>query len=808
MNNKYIDEILEGNSFYAHTKGDSKESLFEHLKLTYKYYKQLEKEKKLENIIKNMIKDVYKDIKDDILNKTYDIFEASIYYHDIGKINPVFQQKKMNNKIKDIGYNVDSKHANLSAAIFFDATMKDILNKYDEADTTFLLYITLYFSFAIARHHTPLTTLSEYIDSIKKVDFFEMYEPIFNIGMLDIECIEEFINRYQIDKISIYILVKLLYSLIVSCDYYATYEYMNHERINFSEYKDKELYGQYRDSSLYHSIRKYEQGKKEVEGINKLRCDMFLEVEKNLVNNLDKNIFYLEAPTGSGKTNMAINISRIFYESIEEINSINYIFPFNNLIEQTAGTFNNYFCEYQDFVVINSITSMVNDTDIKNEEREEDVNYNQLYLKNLFRMYPIKLTSHINLFNTLFGISREANYNLYDFINSVVIIDEIQAYSNSIWREIIVMLDKYASLLNIKFVIMSATLPRLDKLLKETNSKYCNLIEDPNVYYNHSFFRDRVKIEYSLLDKKMELSDLAENIKKYRGKKILVEFIKKSTARNFYNMMKNDHTFQNVYEITGDDNNYTRKQVIASINELNDVLVIATQTIEAGVDIDMDVGFKNISILDSEEQFLGRINRSSKKEYACYAYFFKMDEPNRIYKNDSRLEYNLLNSDMRNILSSKNFEYYYNLVINKTGRNTEKYDSNNIRNLYDACGKNSYKYVAEKMKLIDNKSVQVFFNYTIEYENKKIIGKEIWEAYKELCLNDTISYSKKQVELSKLREKMNLFTYNIQEYISKGQMYYTEEFGGMYYVENGEEFIVDGKFDRQAYLSYSKGMFL
>ena len=41
---------------------------------------------------------------------------------------------------------------------------------------------------------------------------------------------------------------------------------------------------------------------------------------------------------------------------------------------------------------------------------------------------------------------------------------------------------------------------------------------------------------------------------------------------------------------------------------------MATQVVEAGIDIDMDIGYKDISKLDSEEQFIGRINRNFKRK--------------------------------------------------------------------------------------------------------------------------------------------------------------------------------------------------
>lgn len=52
------------------------------------------------------------------------------------------------------------------------------------------------------------------------------------------------------------------------------------------------------------------------------------------------------------------------------------------------------------------------------------------------------------------------------------------------------------------------------------------------------------------------------------------------------------------------------------------MIVIATQVIEAGVDIDMNIGYKDISILDSEEQFAGRINRSCNLHEALFTALF------------------------------------------------------------------------------------------------------------------------------------------------------------------------------------------
>ena len=54
----------------------------------------------------------------------------------------------------------------------------------------------------------------------------------------------------------------------------------------------------------------------------------------------------------------------------------------------------------------------------------------------------------------------------------------------------------------------------------------------------------------------------------------------------------------------------------------------------------MDIGYKDISMLDSEEQFIGRINRSCLKSDAI-VYFFNKDKASDIYRGDIRIQESL-----------------------------------------------------------------------------------------------------------------------------------------------------------------------
>ena len=60
--------------------------------------------------------------------------------------------------------------------------------------------------------------------------------------------------------------------------------------------------------------------------------------------------------------------------------------------------------------------------------------------------------------------------------------DGIQSYKNKIWKEIIIFLKKYAEILNIKIIIMSATLPNLSFLLN-SEAQIPSLVINKEKYY-------------------------------------------------------------------------------------------------------------------------------------------------------------------------------------------------------------------------------------------------------------------------------------------------------------------------------------
>mgnify|MGYP000012690025 FL=1 len=221
----------------------------------------------------------------------------------------------------------------------------------------------------------------------------------------------------------------------------------------------------------------------------------------------------------------------------------------------------------------------------------------------------------------------------------------------------------------------------------------------------------------------------------------------------------------------------------------------------------MDIGYKDISKLDSDEQFMGRINRSCKKSGEVY--FFNLDRVDKIYKDDFRVnkEFSLLDNEMRNILKNKNFYEYYDKVLKLLKESNSALNDGNIEKFFkENVWMLNFNKISERMKLIedDNWSMSVYLARNIHEGEVNLDGEKIWNDYKWLLQDNKMNFSEKQVKLSNVRSKMNYFIYEISKNMD---LPYNDKIGELYYIENGEKYFENGKLDKEKFKN-EVGMFI
>lgn len=841
------DIIVKPELFYAHSdrdNGKNPEILKEHVDRCYHYFEELWEHKNFKAVFENFQKELAPELSDEGIKLFYSLIVNVIIFHDCGKINPRFQSIKMKNTLKKwtaIDCLDGTKHSILSAAIYLDYFYEKIQESLLSKDEKNMIHVfMLVNAYVISRHHGNLSRFEEFLEEFQpnrqladifscmnQGDFAEVYHGPFckrdrhmmNMPRQNTRIYHSFLEK-QSSHAGLYTYIRFLFSVLVSCDYYATSEYDNGIQMSaFGTIENTEFATQYEQSERVKQIRRLnpESCVDDKKDINILRNRMFYEAEQTLLKNKDTNIAFIEAPTGAGKSNLAMNCSLKLLD--KNINKIFYVYPFNTLVEQNYDTLEKIYGQtdiFKSIAVINSITPIpLNGTrkfweNLDKEENEKF--YQKALLDRQFLNYPFILTTHVNLFQIMFGCEREAAISFYQLAGSVVVLDEIQSYKNVLWTEIMMFLQCYSRLLNMKIIIMSATLPKLD-MLTGNHEKVVNLIENPEKYFQDARFKKRVALSYELLyqDKKIEMKELYAHVlgQAQKGRKLLMEFITKTSAEKFYHMLtESGQEDLQIFCMTGDDNQIDRKRILREMDTADKdkaVILVATQVVEAGIDIDMDIGYKDISKLDSEEQFIGRINRNFKRKGVVY--FFDMDNESGIYKEDYRVDtaYTLRKDEMKQLLADKNFGKYYDYILKgiRKYRNDRK-NENGIEAFVDNVKKLDFVWISQKMKLIDKNDdwkMSVYFAREITTDTGEIIdGKQVWERYRELLSDMTMNYAKKQILLSEVKSKMSYFIYQIK---IDNSLDYNDRIGELYLIEDAEQYFENGRLNTDKF--YSQG---
>ena len=841
------DFIVKPELFYAHCdrgNGKNPEILKEHVDRCYHYFEELWEHKNFKAVFENFQKELAPELSDEGIKLFYSLIVNVIIFHDCGKINPRFQSIKMKNTLKKwtaIDCLDGTKHSILSAAIYFDYFYEKIQESLLSKDEKNMIHVfMLVNAYVISRHHGNLSRFEEFLEEFQpnrqladifscmnQGDFTEVYHGPFckrdrhmmNMPRQNTRIYHSFLEK-QSSHAGLYTYIRFLFSVLVSCDYYATSEYDNGIQMSaFGTIENTEFVTQYEQSERVKQIRRLnpESCVDDKKDINILRNRMFYEAEQTLLENKDANVAFAEAPTGAGKSNLAMNCSLKLLD--KNINKIFYVYPFNTLVEQNYDTLEKIYGQtdiFKSIAVINSITPIpLNGTrkfweNLDKEENEKF--YQKALLDRQFLNYPFILTTHVNLFQIMFGCEREAAISFYQLAGSVVVLDEIQSYKNVLWTEIMMFLQCYSRLLNMKIIIMSATLPKLD-MLTGNHEKVVNLIKNPEKYFQDARFKKRVALSYELLypDRKTEMKELYAHVlgQAQKGRKLLMEFITKTSAEKFYHMLtESGREDLQIFCMTGDDNQIDRNRILREMDTADKdkaVILVATQVVEAGIDIDMDIGYKDISKLDSEEQFIGRINRNFKRKGVVY--FFDMDNESGIYKEDYRVDtaYTLRKDEMKQLLADKKFGKYYDYILKgiRKYRNDRK-NENGIEAFVDNVKKLDFVWISQKMKLIDKNDdwkMSVYFAREITTDTGEIIdGKQVWERYRELLSDMTMNYAKKQILLSEVKSKMSYFIYQIK---IDNSLDYNDRIGELYLIEDAEQYFENGRLNTDKF--YSQG---
>jgi len=292
-------------------------------------------------------------------------FIKSIYFHDFGKVNENFQVQKMGNRLFSKRENgIGSDHSVLSAYIFISHLLFQIENlRITEAGEKLSYLVTVLFAHTILKHHGRISNPFDFPTDDQLIDLLPSYFNSFRIRRIDdigklrnfisyLGDLKEVLTSFLNEQFAIYALTKLNSSLLSAADYYATNEFMIGMKVDSFGVLDTEI-----KRKLINNIGNIPYNQDAIhnldacktlpftnlmsiseENLNKLRQKLVCEVLENLRQNSGRRLFYIEAPTGSGKTNLSLVVLRELLAANSHVSKVFYVFPYVTLITQTMQT--------------------------------------------------------------------------------------------------------------------------------------------------------------------------------------------------------------------------------------------------------------------------------------------------------------------------------------------------------------------------------------------------------------------------------------------------------------------------------------
>ncbi|MCB0596017.1 MAG: CRISPR-associated helicase Cas3' [Lewinellaceae bacterium] len=372
---------------------------------------------------------------------------------------------------------------------------------------------------------------------------------------------------------------------------------------------------------------------------NRLRQQVRAEVIRALEQKgiLHYHLFTLTAPTGIGKTLTALDFALKLRDKIPGRPQIITALPFINIIEQTLK-------EYEK-VLGDSAASILGHyqyADIFRDAEKDDENKNENDAERDYSQRRMQLntwqsdvvvTSFVQLLQTLISNRNRMLLKFNHLANAIVIMDEVQNISLEKAPFIGSMIYYCARFLNTRFILMTATKPMIFELAQREiigrNEKEANilaeikeLLPDPKRIYQEF---NRTKI-VPLLDPQLTSEDefCALFAKHWQaGQSCLIVCNKVNRSLAVFNTIKTyleQKKLNNpVYYLSTNVLPVDRSGVIDELKNLlapdgPKPILVATQVVEAGIDLDFDCGFRDLGPIDAIVQVAGRINRENNIE--------------------------------------------------------------------------------------------------------------------------------------------------------------------------------------------------
>jgi CRISPR-associated endonuclease/helicase Cas3 len=372
----------------------------------------------------------------------------------------------------------------------------------------------------------------------------------------------------------------------------------------------------------------------EVSALNMVRTRMRHDAVESIKPKLEKGerVFTLSAPTGAGKTMMLLSLAAEILRRDAGL-SIIYALPFLAITEQVEAICKTIF--HTDENAVLRLDSKSENERVDKLQKKIDASPSDESLRELLQEsfsdntfdHPFIITTFVQVFEALVSNRNSTLLRLPNFARTIFLIDEIQALPPRLYTFFTALLDEFCRKFDSYAIISTATMPYFEMpqkeylpddekphLLFKQYRKPGELLEG-GAYYNCAEF-NRYRVKW-LERTDFRIEDLANEVQGQPNSCLVIlntiddtkKLYELLSERIDENCFAEEHILLNTHFTLND----RRAKIDYCKQRLNDdkrIILISTQLIEAGVDIDFPILYRDMCPLPNLIQSAGRCNRN------------------------------------------------------------------------------------------------------------------------------------------------------------------------------------------------------
>ena len=621
-------------------------------------------------------------------------------WHDLGKFNPDFQRYLRDcEKAKREGGPAPAKgvpHAVYGAML--------------AVDSLHALAAIIY------GHHAGLPNGPKLKDAVRQPEARETYGSILPVAAEEVEGLDfggdvrELFTDPPRDELQMETLQRMVFSALVDADFLDTETHFDSEA---AELRGSEI-GPARLWEVFQRDREaFVASSDEQTAVNAVREEVYsfcIEAGERA-----SGVYRLGVPTGGGKTRSGLGFA-LRHAVTHGLDRVIFAVPYTSIIEQTASVYRKIFEELGEGAVLEHHSAVRREDGNGGEQQDEARMRARLAAQNWDA--PLVVTTTVQLFESLFANRTSRCRKLHNLCRSVIVLDEVQTLPVGLLSPTVNMLQELVRRYGVTVMLCTATQPALDEQSKYLEGfETINDIVPPERAAEH--FRTLRRVKYETPSGPWSWDEVARRLLDASlEKRAMVVLNTRKDALALLDKLDGEPVLHLSTLLCGSHRRAVLEEVRRRLETGEPCLLVATQVVEAGVDLDFPVVFRALGPLDRIVQAAGRCNREGLLDIPGRVVVFEPEEGSV-----PKGEYAAAYGEAKSMLERPSFDLHDPEVFREYFRRlyqdvpTDQEGIQKLRREFD------YPEVARLYRLISNTSVPVIVRYPPDEESRKPLSR-------------------------------------------------------------------------------------